>query len=297
VCEFGPVSLAGSAADRTELEGVLPPRRLLPRRDSRLRARFPMRSLAKTCLAAGFLLAACASLPARRDPLESTVAGVAVRSAPERGRHASVEGRPLRHWVFGSGLPVTLVFAGIHGSERSSVELATRFLEVLDGEPDSVDRGTIVVAPLVNPDGYERGERWNARGVDLNRNFPAWNWDGSSRGGPRPASEPETRFVLGLLERFRPTRVVSVHAPLACVNWDGPARRLARALSQESGLPRREDIGYPTPGSFGSYAGRQLGIPTITLELPDRDRLAPERLPRLVRTLLLAHHGARAPLL
>ncbi len=256
-----------------------------------------MRSRAHAYLAAGFFLASCATASSRRFPLDPTVGSVTIGVAPERNAPASIEGRPLRHWVFGSGLPVTLVFAGIHGSERSSVELASRFLEVLYRDPDSVGRGTIVVAPLVNPDGYERGERWNARGVDLNRNFPAWNWEGSSRGGPKPASEPETRFVLRLLERFRPTRIVSVHAPLACVNWDGPARRLARALSQESGLPRREDIGYPTPGSFGSYAGRQLGIPTVTLELPQRDRIAPEGLPRLVRTLLLAHHGARAPLL
>src|SRR5262245_21481494 len=248
-------------------------------------------------LAGGLLLAACAALPSRRIPLDRTVEGFAIGAAPERDAPASVEGRPLRHWVFGSGHPVTFVFAGIHGSERSSVELASRFLEALDDEPDSFGAGTIVVAPLVNPDGYERGERWNARGVDLNRNFPAWNWEGAPRGGPEPASEPETRFVLRLLERFRPTRVVSVHAPLGCVNWDGPARRLARALSQASGLPRREDIGYPTPGSFGSYAGRQLGSPTITLELPARDRVAPEGLPGLVRTLCLAHRGARAPLL
>jgi protein MpaA len=244
-----------------------------------------------------FLLAACSVAGPKDPPSDIPVLGISVGATPVFDGDRSVGGRPLRYGVFGSGLPVTLVFAGIHGSEPAGVDLALRFLESLAGDPRSVDRGTIVVAPLVNPDGYERRERWNARGVDLNRNFPAWNWDGSARGGPFPASEPETRFVLRLLERFRPTRIVSVHAPLGCVNWDGPARRLARALSQESGLPPREDIGYPTPGSFGSYAGRQLGVPTITLELSDRDLVDPEDLPRLVRTLLLAHRGARAPLL
>ena len=52
------------------------------------------------------------------------------------------------------------------------------------------------------------------------------------------------------------------------MNFDGPAEDLAQALSQENGYKVEPSIGYPTPGSFGTYAGIERKIPTITLELP-----------------------------
>ena len=52
------------------------------------------------------------------------------------------------------------------------------------------------------------------------------------------------------------------------VNYDGPGLRLAEKMAVYNGYPVRGDIGYPTPGSFGNYAGVEKRIPTITLELP-----------------------------
>ena len=75
------------------------------------------------------------------------------------------------------------------------------------------------------------------------------------------------------IERLPPDWIVSIHAPLACVDWDGPGEALARAMSRANGLPARK-VGYPTPGSFGSWAGVDRGIATVTLELDDR--LEPE---------------------
>ena len=69
---------------------------------------------------------------------------------------------------------------------------------------------------------------------------------------------------------------VAVHAPLACVNYDGPAARWAEAVAVACGWPARGDIGYPTPGSFGSWLGIDCGLPVLTLELPPGP-LAPVR--------------------
>ena len=59
-----------------------------------------------------------------------------------------------------------------------------------------------------------------------------------------------------------------MHAPFACVNYDGPAAAWAEAVAAACGWPARGEIGYPTPGSFGSWLGVDRGLPILTLELP-----------------------------
>jgi murein peptide amidase A len=69
-----------------------------------------------------------------------------------------------------------------------------------------------------------------------------------------------------LILTLRPRLVLSVHQPLALVDYDGPAESAAAQLSQRIGLPLRR-LGA-RPGSMGSFVGEDLGIPIITLELP-----------------------------
>jgi protein MpaA len=185
----------------------------------------------------------------------------------------SVQGRPLRWRVFGNGERTVLFLGAIHGSEPMSHRLLEQFQEELAGNPELVRGRRVVVASPVNPDGLDKGLRHNARAVDLNRNFPARNFkQGRFSGGGKPLSEPESRFVMYLLETFRPQVVVSVHAPLCCVNYDGPADRLARAMAVHNGYPVKASIGYPTPGSLGSFLGVDRGVPIVTLELPRGER-------------------------
>jgi len=137
-------------------------------------------------------------------------------------------------------------------------------------------RTSWVLMPIVNPDGYEQRKRRNARQVDINRNFPTKNWElGNPRsrmfGGYKPASEPETRAVIRLIEKSKPHAIITIHSISRnrfCNNFDGPGRKLARRLSRHNKYPVTSTIGYPTPGSFGTWAGVERGIPTITLELP-----------------------------
>jgi murein peptide amidase A len=187
----------------------------------------------------------------------------------------SVQGVPVVAHHFGRGGERVLIFGGIHGNEENSAELARLLVEELQRRTDVWSDRRVTVLPVANPDGVVKRSRTNSRGVDLNRNFPAKNWAGGDRGpnygGDAAASEPETQVLVRLVETFSPERIVSIHAIFGgreCNNYDGPGADLAQVMAGENKYPVKKSIGYPTPGSFGTWAGNERQIPTITLELP-----------------------------
>ncbi len=179
----------------------------------------------------------------------------------------SREGKAIHATILGEGPETCLMLGVVHGNEPLGAPLLERFIERIREDPDLARGRRLVVVPVVNPDGLAGNSRTNASGVDLNRNFPASNWQASRRHGTHPGSEPETRAVLKILRQFNPSRILAIHSPLECVNFDGPAERLARSMASAIRYPLRASIGYPTPGSLGSYAGTDRRTPTVTLEL------------------------------
>lgn len=189
----------------------------------------------------------------------------------------SVEHRPIQVYrkIVANRRP-RIVFGGFHGDEPKSVYVAFRLIEALAAQRSGSLTGSWIVVPIANPDGFARRKRRNANKVDINRNFPTANFSpGSPRsrmyGGPSPASEPETRCIVDLIEAERPTRIVTIHSigrNRYCNNYDGPAEDWAKSMGRLNGYPVAASIGYPTPGSFGTWAGIERRIPTITLELP-----------------------------
>ena len=188
----------------------------------------------------------------------------------------SANGVPLRVYGPESGPVEVLIIASMHGDECDTTVVLS---EALRSVPAVAVRNPVVLC--CNPDGVLNGTRCNARGVDLNRNLPTANWSGETllyRGhgqakreielspGTGPASEPETRALLELVTRLQPRTVVSLHAPLACIE-DPRGRPLAQWVAAEVGLPMIPDVGYDTPGSFGTWCAEQ-GIDIITWELP-----------------------------
>jgi protein MpaA len=180
---------------------------------------------------------------------------------------------PIKALYVGKGKTYVMVLGAIHGDEASSASVVESFATLI-AKNDLIQDMTIIVIPVVNPDGLRSQTRTNDNGVDVNRNFPATNWKAESKRtryypGEKPSSEPETRALMQLIQKSPPKLIISVHAPFHCVNWDGPAQKIAEKMAEASGYPVCADIGYPTPGSLGSYVGKDLNIPIITLELRD----------------------------
>jgi protein MpaA len=203
-------------------------------------------------------------------------------------------GLPLEVWRPSDGCRL-LIHAGIHGEEPETTFALSRALRSLSQPPEHC---AVVLA--ANPDGLIRGTRGNARGVDLNRNFPASDWQSDPvthrstledpsdvvlSPGSAPSSERETQALISLIEELQPEAVIALHAPLACID-DAKEGPLAQWLSRRTGLPLVSDIGYPTPGSFGTWGGEH-GIAVITYEFPlaSTDELVRTHVPVLVELL------------
>ncbi len=212
---------------------------------------------------------------------------VAVGALPGGGLARTVslgrswQGRPIVAIEVGSpsGTPV-LVVGCIHGDETGGVVIADA-LERLS--PRDLD---LWIVPVLNPDGVAAGTRKNARGVDLNRNFP-WRWrpmSGVYESGPRPWSEREARIARALILRLHPHLTVWFHQHLDMVWASGGDRRIEKVFARVSGLPY-----HPMPQLAGSAIAWQNntlpGTTAFAAELP-AGRPSPSAVARYVHAVL-----------
>ena len=184
----------------------------------------------------------------------------------------------------------TLFIGGMHGDERATILLLLSFQDrfrhswrVAESAP------ALGIIPLANPDGYLHNTRYNARKVDLNRNFETgWSADSVEPSGSAPWSEPESRALRDLILQQQPERIVTLHWALAELDADGPqstplALAMWNALTEQERAPYRlRDFDSPEvfpspdacPGSLGQWCGTGLRYPDgcapaiVTLELP-----------------------------
>jgi hypothetical protein len=176
-----------------------------------------------------------------------------------------------------------LVLGGIHGDEAAAVSLV--FDWIVRARASASTRVHWRLTPLVNPDGLLRrpSTRVNARGVDLNRNFPTRDWareapkwwaertkkDPRRFPGRKPLSEPESQWVQRQIESWQPNLIVSVHAPYGVLDFDGPPPppyKVGSLILDQVGI---------FPGSLGNYGGVVRGVPVVTLELHHAQRFSP----------------------
>lgn len=239
------------------------------------------------CLATWLCLVACSvpspvySFPEPKAPDAAEAATrhseprVATRRSLDFARPSelghSVEGREIRATWVGYGPRRVLLVGGIHGNEREGEVAAREILAAFQRSSDLMGRVTLCVVDDLNPDGSAANTRGNARGVDLNRDFPARNREPGS-----PAlTQPESKVLHDLVLCEEWDAVIVLHSwgrkptgPPQFINYDGPGRDLARAFATiHPDYPVKESRHLPpTPGSLGSWIGKDLGIPIFTLE-------------------------------
>ena len=189
----------------------------------------------------------------------------------------SVKGQPLFHYyspAYRKSAKKILVLSLIHGDEKESGSVARHWMDRLS---QIKSRSAWRILPILNPDGWDLNQRMNARGIDLNRNFPSrdWNklaieyWNRKTKSDPRrfpgsgPASEPETRCALSHIQDFQPDFVISIHTPYGVLDFDGP----------KVNFPKFGHFPWVSlgtfPGSLGRYLWKDRNVPVLTVELKD----------------------------
>ena len=177
----------------------------------------------------------------------------------------SREGRPLVIHQNTTPNPraTVVVIAALHGDERGTTPAALACTTAVI--PDGI---SAYVLPTANPDGWARGTRRSATEVDLNRNFPV-SWRRNAIGGPGPASEPETRAMIDLVDGLKPTVTIWMHEPLNYVGHvSDSASRYAGAWAYGAGYRTREVFQY---GGGETWTGTELGLPAVLVEGESRD--------------------------
>ena len=223
----------------------------------------------------------------------------------ERGR--SSEGRPLVLLSAGWGPEKVLLWSQMHGDEPTAtcalVDLLSH-LVATRGAPETealLSRLTLLVLPMLNPDGAVRNDRRNAQGIDINRDAGE-------------LQTPEGRFLKAVRDRWAPTAGFNLHNQGALVTAgpkgpqsafsvlavpgadrepDGPAlarkKGLAAVMAKAietfgPGRVAKYDMSY-TARAFGDSMSR-WGTPTVLLETGAWD--GPDETDRLVRLNFVA---------
>jgi predicted deacylase len=200
----------------------------------------------------------------------------------------STGGRPIEVYTFGQGEKQMMIVAGIHGGyEWNTIALADQLITYINDHPDAVPSDvTLYILRDLNPDGDARSHdadgRVNARGVDLNRNFPVnwaatWNRSGCydqtpTTGGAAPGSEPETRILMRFITSHKIQALISYHSAALGIfpggnPWDEASMRLAQAIKNVTTYPYPPlDTGCVYTGTLADYAVSQ-GIAAVDMEL------------------------------
>jgi protein MpaA len=208
----------------------------------------------------------------------------------------SVRGRPIRAEEMGNPASQRrlLVVGCIHGNECAGIAIA----RALAAEPSPPNADVSIVFDL-NPDGRALRTRQNARGVDLNRNFPfRWRPIGAPGAefysGTRAGSEPETRVAIRFIDALRPTISIWFHQHLDVVDLSGGSASVERRYARMVGLQARRLPRYP--GSVTTWQNHVFpGTSAFVVELP---RFLPPRAAERYADAALALVGSwREPML
>jgi protein MpaA len=191
------------------------------------------------------------------DPIEVREIG---RSVSDRPITAVSRGTP--------GGTRVLVVGVIHGDEDDGVAIIERLATA--SVPEGVE---LWLVETMNPDGQAAGQRGNANGVDLNRNFPhEWGPIGQpgdgQYAGTGPASEPETQAVVRFVDELGPALVLWYHQDLFRLSpGEGFEGAVKARYAEITGLPIERITGGTYTGVAATWARTSTGAISFIVEL------------------------------
>jgi len=201
----------------------------------------------------------------------------------------SVQGRELSMATIGySGRTAVVVVGSIQGDQTSTRDVVNALINRIHNEKGAIPAGTMFYfIPTINPDGNAANSRYNANGVDLNRNWDTSDWRSDApvpgytegkagAGGSSPFSEPETKALRDLLQQLQPAdlKVIELHSSVSSPNEIYSAGRnsdgIARIFADTLGYSIEDSWGAYTPtGELLTWCGEQ-GIVAIDVVIPQK---------------------------
>jgi hypothetical protein len=199
----------------------------------------------------------------------------------------SSQGRPITAYRFGNGPNRIAFIGGIHqGDESNTVELINQAITYNNHHPNTIPADmTVIFIANANPDGFVLKQRHNARGVDLNRNWPTADWktdtsdaDGAVKGGggKSPLSEPETNALWNYIKAngligtlWYHSRGGQVVDTMPTANGRRLSTQLARLMAASTGYTYLDVYPYNEVSGDASDFLNSKGIYSLTVELSD----------------------------
>ncbi len=171
----------------------------------------------------------------------------------------SVQGRTIYGYYFGTGSKKIVFFGSMHGTENNTQTLLTKWINELEINNSKIPSDkTIIVIPTFNPDGVANRTRFNANGVDLNRNFGSSSWTSGTYflsnyyplgGGTEPFSEPESTAIKNFILNQSPYLAVSYHSAAGYVI----PTNTSYAVSMAHTYSNMAGYSYVAPGASGAF--------------------------------------------
>lgn len=235
------------------------------------------------------------------EPLDEILADAPIETIGQSGDSNNID-----VYRFGDGPSNVLLIGGVHGgyswnTSQLAYELIEHYQEQESIVPELV---TLHIIPALNPDGlvetldtYENisvstarqtteanriDGRFNANGVDLNRNFDC-NWEATGTwrnqavsGGSEPFSEPEAMALREYVERIDPVAAIVWFAaegkvyPSACESNPSPASvTLAATFANETTYETDPVFdAYEITGDMVNWMAAE-SVPAISVLLTD----------------------------
>jgi hypothetical protein len=190
-------------------------------------------------------------------------------------------------YTFGHGARKILVLGGIHGDETSAIYLSWALQHYYSVQKSRIPANiTLYIIPVFDLDGYYLHTRLNARGVDLNRNFPTANWEAGIHvlkaflpkgGGQVAQSESETKALVNFIQKEKPYLTIAYHSRGGFISPelnDKIGIQLAKVFEKGSGIKSLvidwSKDNYKVTGSLAQWLSMSLGLHVFILENKDK---------------------------